>query len=71
MSKKNQYVPPAAELILLAPCENLALWEIVNKNLWKNPGYHEPGEYASAFVFQTTISDETTWQDVPGFTIKQ
>lgn len=27
MKKKSKYAPPAAEIILLAPCENLALIE--------------------------------------------
>ena len=38
MSKKIKYVPPAAEVILLAPCESLAAWEYSFERTWKNPG---------------------------------
>ena len=36
MSKKTKYVPPEVELILLAPCENLAFDEWAFGNAWKN-----------------------------------
>lgn len=35
MSKKTKYVPPAAELILLAPCENLAVDDWAFGNAWR------------------------------------
>lgn len=34
MSKKKAYVPPAAEMILLAPCERIAAWEYSFQNTW-------------------------------------
>ena len=35
MSKKMKYVPPAAELILLAPCENLAFDDWAFGDAWR------------------------------------
>ena len=36
MSKKMKYVPPTAELILLAPCENLAFDDWAFGNAWRD-----------------------------------
>lgn len=69
MNRKKEYASPAAEVILLAPCENLALWETAMKELWRDTGYLEATkDYASAFVIQKTT--EGSWDDNPGFTIK-
>ncbi|MBQ2995903.1 MAG: hypothetical protein IJE22_01520 [Oscillibacter sp.] len=42
-SNKKQYLPPAAEVVLLAPCEGLAAWEFGFGKSWKN-GYYSAGE---------------------------
>lgn len=72
MSKKTKYVPPAAELILLAPCEKLAAWDWKFGNIWQNTGYYTAGEIgnASAIVVTSGFLDEDYTED-SGFFIKK
>ena len=60
MSKKNIYVPPAAELILMRPCEALAAmeWKFGFGHTWKNSGLIPAGgELASGIANFGDITD--------------
>lgn len=65
MSKKTAYVPPAAELILLAPCENLAFDEWAFGNAWKN----QWGKFkiTSTGASGVAFGGEFTPAETPGF----
>ena len=66
MSKKTKYVPPEVELILLAPCENLAFDEWAFGNAWKNQWgkFKITSTGASGVAFGDTF--ETEDYDVDG-----
>ncbi|MBQ2996508.1 MAG: hypothetical protein IJE22_04645 [Oscillibacter sp.] len=72
MSKRKAYVPPAAEMILLAPCERLAAWEYSFQNTWTNI----QGRFNNAYNLGggSGITGTFTDQDYfgeDGFTVKQ
>lgn len=72
MSKKTKYVPPTAELILLAPCENLASsWDWGFKETWRSTWGRIPAAngLASGVAFGGEIFDSTD-QSESGFIIK-
>ena len=59
MSKKIKYVPPAAEMILLAPCENLAFQDWAFGKSWRQEwGKFKDDNGASAIVFGGTTFEE-------------
>lgn len=69
---KKEYVPPAAEVILLAPSETLAAWDWDFGNVWKSAGYHPPGtDTASAVVITGAFGSGENWDEGDGFVIKR
>ncbi|MBQ2997226.1 MAG: hypothetical protein IJE22_08365 [Oscillibacter sp.] len=57
MSKKKEYVPPMAEMILLSPCEALAAEDWAFGRAWKNES--DWGKFsASGFAFGGSNFDD-------------
>ena len=71
MSKKKEYVPPVADMILLAPCETLADtsdWGF--GNAWREEwGRFDIGTVASGIAFGGSDFDDMIEDD--GFFIKK
>ena len=65
MSKKNQYVPPAAELIFLMPCEELAIeeWKFGFGHTWKNNAYLPGNGGASGIAISGSLVDDDFLKD--------
>ena len=72
MKQRKEYVPPAAEVLLLAPSEKLAAWDWGFDTLWKREaGYHPGAEgLASAIVVTGQFGTEDYTED-SGFFIKK
>lgn len=73
MNKRKNYLPPAAELILLAPCENLAVNDFAFNifNQFTNKGYFdaEAGGGASGYGFHVEgkyTNEGTGFAEYPG-----
>ena len=59
MNQKIKYVPPLADVILLAPCEHLAAWEYSFEKTWKNPGKFVTDSGFTGIAFGDTVFDHT------------
>ena len=57
---RKEYIPPEAEVILLAPAEKLSAWDWSFGNIaWENTGYHRGSEgIPSAVVVQNTWTED-------------
>lgn len=66
---KKEYLPPAAELILLAPCERLAAWDTSFEERWFHGFNILAGASAGNLGIITEVKDDT-WED-SGFVIKK
>ena len=72
--KKRTYIPPKAELVLLAPCEGLANWDWAFGNTWRSQGFHErDGSIASAIAMNGGFGADgyPTLDTDDGFVIKK
>ena len=71
---KKEYVPPVAEVILLAPTEKLAVNDYgFGKNWWAGPGYFSDLETRTASavgIHGGGTLDASNW-DEDGYTIKK
>ena len=65
---RKEYVPPTAEVILLAPDEKLAAWDwSFDHFAWKESAYYQAqGNAASAIV----VNGTNVWAE-DGYTIKK
>ena len=68
MNKKIEYVPPVAEVILLAPCERLAAWDHEFGNVWRNPGKFTTDSGFTGIAFGDDKFDD--YDTDSGFVIK-
>ena len=73
MEQKKEYTPPTAEIILLAPCERLALndfgWRI--ENIPGQTYFQENGASGIAIAGTFGMDGVNGWDGGDGFTFKQ
>ena len=69
MSKKKEYIPPEAKVILLAPSENLAVFEWKFGKAWRTEYGYFTENGASGIAVTGTFLDDKWAED--GFVIKQ
>ena len=70
MSKKIKYVPPMAELVLLAPCESLATIDWGFQKTWDHKGYFTENGASAIAVTGRFDSDGDYISEGSGFVIK-
>ena len=68
--KKREYVPPRAEVLMLAPCEELAVWEWGFGSKWTGQQYFQSTDtLASGIAMGGKFSDSIDMTG-EGFVIK-